>query len=248
VRLSSINSERSARLTPAVAALLVAALLACGGCKKKAEAAAAAAAAAAAGPEVTSEVDPTSLGVPVYPGAARVRDAAASVTLDGGTTVDRQMIYAVRAPLDTVVAFYRGQLSKPTTSEAKTGSGRSVTLLEQQSNESEVAARLVTVSEVGGRCEIAISSTVRVARFSVFLNSVAAGREDDIVAAICDWKVRPEDTKAAITQQEEARKILTVLPRPVDVGLPWEKAIDLKAKLEAAGGDVELLPKPEAGL
>ena len=242
-----IKGPRSPRSLRFVAALLVAALLPCGGCKKK-EDAAAAAAAAAAGPPVTSEVDPTSLGVPIYPGAARVKGGAASITLDGGSTVDQQMIYAVRAPLDRVVAFYREQLSKPTISEVRTGSGRSVTLLEQQSNESEVAARLVTVSEIGGRSEIAISSTVRDARFSVFLNSVPPDKVEEVVAAICDWKGRPEDTKAAQTQEEEARKILTVLPRPVDVGLPWDKATDLKDKLEALGGEVDILPKPEAGV
>lgn len=238
-----VPNQRRAVLALGVC-LAVLLLLTCAGCKKKDVAKAVAEQAALEAAEagnVTNEVTADEIGVAVYPDA-RSTERAVRVSIEEGSGSTTQASYRTSAPLDAVLSFYQDvALPGATVSQEKSGDGlRSASVTKQTTTETEVASLTALLSETSEGTSISLCAVRRAARFTVYLDSVPDGSQASVVQAICSWKGIPAAVKDAEVQRQEAQKLMTVLPRPVDVGLPHDKAVELRDQLVAAGGQAEV--------
>lgn len=250
--MRSYWTKRGNAPSPWTLILIGAALLAAlAGCKKEdvvAAAAEQAAEEAAQQPILSDEADITAVGLSVYPGARLVPKSELTLEMVTSSVYGHSATYTVRAPFDQVVAWYRQQMEEPLVSFVSTDNGRSASLREDSTNQEEAATRFVLVSETADGVEIRLTSDARPARFAVYLDSVSMERSESVISAIVDWRQRTTEdgdewTEAQVlTAKEEARKLLPVLPRPVDVGLGYEETVELLGLLEAAGGEVHSVP------
>ncbi len=223
----------------AAAALAFVALCATG-CKKKdvaQEVAAQAAEEAAAAASIESEAPADVVGLPVYPGARRTDELL--IRGEAGSTYNGRAVYTTADAYEAVLAFYAAEMPEGRVSEVRSGGLRSATIAEATSTQTEVATRMVQVSETSGRTEIALCVTGGEARFAVSLASVEPGAGPAVVAAICDWRA-PATAEAAEIMREETEKLLPVLPRPVERDLTREAAEELAEAIHAAGGVAEI--------
>jgi hypothetical protein len=237
--------------------LLAAAALAClSGCKKEDVAAAAAEQAAeeaAQRPVITESVDITAIGLSVYPGARAVDDGELTVDMIASSAYGYLATYTTNASFERVVNWYRDQMDKPLVTVTSSDTGRSASLREDSANREEVTSRIVLVSETDDGVEIRLAADARQASFSVYLDNVPSRQEDAVVDVIATWRQDTTEggdewTEAEVQiAKEEARKLLTVLPRPVDVELGYDEAMELRDSLAEAGGDARILPPPGEG-
>jgi hypothetical protein len=218
-------------------------LLVPAGCKKKDVAKAVAEQAALEAAEagnVTNEVTPDEIGVAVYPGA-RPTGRAVRISIEDGSGSTAQASYHASASLEAVLGFYRDALAGATVSEETSADGvKSASVTRETTTETEVASLTALLSETADGTDISLCAVRRAARFSVYLDSVPDGSQAAVVQAICTWKGIPTVAKDAEVQRQEAQKLMTVLPRPVDVGLAHDKALELRDQLVAAGGQAEV--------
>lgn len=250
--MRSYWTKRGNAPSPWTLILIGAALLAAlAGCKKEdvvAAAAEQAAEEAAQQPVLSDEADLTAVGLSVYPGARLVPESELTLEMVTSSVYGHSATYTVRAPFDQVVAWYRQQMEEPLVSLVSTGNGRSASLREDSTNQEEAATRFVLVSETADGAEIRLASDAHPARFTVYLDSVSSEQSESVISAIVDWRQRTTEdgdewTEAQVlTAKEEARKLLPVLPRPVDVELGYEETVELLGLLEAAGGEVHSVP------
>lgn len=236
---------------PWLVLLTVALLAAVSGCKKEdvvAAAAEQAAAEAAQRPVITDDVDITAVGLTVYPGARPVPQGELSLSMVASSIYTYYACYRANAPFDRVVSWYRDQMDDPIVTIVGTKGGRSASLREDSASIEDATTRFVLVSETPRGVDILLAADARPARFAVYLDSVPLDKEDNVISAIVEWRQRTTEggdewTDAQVlTAKEEARKLLPVLPRPVDVELSYEEAVELLGMLVKAGGEAHCMP------
>ncbi len=233
--------RQAPRVLGAAALILLVALAA--GCKKKdvaQQVAEQAAIEAAEAGNVTREASIDEIGIPVVPGA-RATERAVRVSIEDGAGASSQATYRTGGSFDDVLGFYRTELAGAAVTEATSGDGRrSAAVTREERSDTEVASLTALLTETEAGVDITLCSVRRAARFSVYLNHVPDMAQDAVVQAICGWKGIPPTPKEAEVQRQEAKKLMTVLPRPVDTGLPRDKAQELVDSLVAAGGEAEI--------